>query len=546
MKTMETHRKSTNEPKHLLSVFRENLARMPEKPLYVRIGRDGEAVDSVSFGGMSRRIASYSRFLDGRVGEGEKVALLYSSAHDFIPAFLGCLYKGALPIAFQVPNSNFKFEKMRRVLREGDVKHILVSRSVMDKTWFRKSMSAHEWVSDFNWIIDECADNPLDYTPFSPVAGMDEPMYFQLSSGSTGDQRLVPVTASNVFHNVGSVGERIGSRREDVYLSWLPHYHDLGLVGALFFPLVYGNTAYLIDPLDFVSNPKVWVESVARHRISLSFMPNFALDLCTNRVDVGKLAPGSSLTPLRGVFVGAEPIRQSTLKAFYDKFSVLGFSAERFLVGYGMAESTLIISVKDAHSPLRTCRPFPEGREYVTCGPPIEGLEVRIVRGDGDDGPVGEVVVEGPIVSPMFQDGVLHTGDLGFMEGGELFITGRKRELLIVNGVKHMLHEMEELVEGLDFVQPQGALACIDESDRGEDFVMLIELRRQHLDAGDKEGFARAVNAIFNREMGISPRETFFLPPASIPRTSSGKKYRVGWQKLLSESAIGTKHVHHA
>ena len=526
--------------RHLLCLFEENLDRMPDKILYARIGRDGSVSDSISFKRMSGLIQSVSSFLSDRLGGGEKVALLYASAYDFIPAFLGAIRRGALPIAFQVPNSNFKFEKMRKILTAGGVRHILVSLGVMEKGWFRKLLDAQQGMADFEWIVDDSFSAGVEHDSFHSVAGVDDPMYFQLSSGSSGEQKLIPVSSANVHHNVHSVGKRIRREAEDVYLSWLPHYHDLGLVGALFFPLVFGNTVYLIDPLDFVSNPRVWVESIGRYRVGFTFMPNFALDLCIKRVDMRKLVEDATLAPLRGVFVGAEPIRESTLNGFSSKFASMGFSDDRFLVGYGMAESTLIVSVKEPGSPLRTCRPTPGGRAYVTCGQPIEGLEVHIKREEGGDDPIGEVVVTGPSVSPLFKDGILHTGDLGFMDGGELFVTGRKRELVIFKGVKYMLHELEELAESLPFVQPQGALACVDDTGLNEELVMLIELRRQYTAEPDLEGYANTVNNAFNRELGISIRETFFYPPSSLPKTSSGKKYRGGWRRLLEERIIET------
>jgi acyl-CoA synthetase (AMP-forming)/AMP-acid ligase II len=526
--------------RHLLSIFEENRSLFPDKPLYVRVAKDGSVSDSVTFGQMSRLIASYSRFIDGRIERGAKVVLLYPSSFEFIPAFLGCLHRGVLPIAFQVPNSRYKLEKMYRLLQKNGVRHILVSRAVMERGWFRNLMAGVEYVSEWDWIIDESEGSDGAYQPFTPHWDENATMYFQLSSGSTGDQKFIPISSANVFHNCMSVGRRTDRLPDDRYLSWLPYYHDLGLVGGLFFPLLFGNTCHLMDPLDFVSNPALWFESVSRFGIGFTFMPNFALDLCTKRVDPGNLPGDTSLSSLRGIFVGAEPIREGTLKDFAAGFESMGFSYDRFLVGYGMAESTLIISVKGIDTPVRSCQPIPGGPSYVTCGPPIDGFEVHIRKQDSDSGPIGEVVVSGPSVSALFEDGVLPTGDLGFMDGGELFVTGRKKELIIINGVKYMLHELEHLAEGLTFVHPQGALACIDETGLREELVLLLEVRRQLLPDADLPGYARIVNNTFNRELGIAVSQTFFYPPASLPKTSSGKKHRGEWRMLLPQRIIQT------
>jgi acyl-CoA synthetase (AMP-forming)/AMP-acid ligase II len=530
---------------HLLSLFEENRSRFPDKPLYVRIAKDGSVSDSVSFDRMSILVGSVSDFLGGRIEKGTKVALVYPSSYDFIPAFLGCLHRGILPIAFQVPNSRYKLERMYRLLEKNGVRHILVSKAVIEKSWFRNIQAAVEGITECEWIVDESDGSGAGYTPFVPGLDGDAPMYFQLSSGSTGDQKFIPISASNTFNNCISVGKRINRLPDDVYLSWLPYYHDLGLVGGLFFPLIFGNTCHLMDPLDFVSHPAVWFESVGRYGVSFTFMPNFALDLCTKRVDPEGLPEGVCLSSLRGIFVGAEPIREVTLKDFATGFASLGFKYDRFLVGYGMAESTLIISVKGLDAPVRSCRPLPGGPSYVTCGPPIEGFEVQIRKEGSDEGPIGEVVVSGPSVSAIFKDGVLPTGDLGFMDGGELFVTGRKKELIIVNGVKYMLHELEYLAEGLPFVHPQGALACIEDSGLGEELVLLLEVRRQLLPGADLAEYARVVNKTFNRELGIAVRQTFFYPPASLPKTSSGKKYRGEWRKLLSQRVIESNALDH-
>jgi acyl-CoA synthetase (AMP-forming)/AMP-acid ligase II len=531
--------------KHLLSIFEANLAVMPDHPLYVHIGKDGSVAETVTYRQMARSIRSVSALLEARSVRGEKVALLYASSFEFIPAFLGCLHLGAFPFAYQVPNSNFKFGKMRRILRQSGVRHILVSRNVMDKGWFQKLLASQEDMSAFDWILDDRPEVSEEGPAFVPAVEDHEPMYFQLSSGSTGDQKLIPVSAAGVYHNAHSVGQRIIRQPGDRILSWLPHYHDFGLVAGLFYPLVYGSTGYLMGSLDFVGNPALWIEAISRYGIQFSPTPNFALELCAKRVDVNKFPEGTTLSSLRGFFVGAEPIRESTLNQFSAKFSTIGFTPDRLLVGYGMAESTLIISVKGPGSPVRTCQPVAGGRSYVTCGPPIEGLDVWIQREEGNEGPIGEVVVSGASVSPMFKDGVLHTGDLGFMDGGELFITGRKGELVILNGVKYMLHELEQLAEELPFVNPQGALACMDDTGGKEGLVMLIELKRQFVANPDLDGYSQLLNHTFNRELGISLRDIQFYPPASLPKTSSGKKYRGGWRRLWEDRIIESKPLHH-
>jgi acyl-CoA synthetase (AMP-forming)/AMP-acid ligase II len=532
-------------PRHLLSIFEENLALLPDKPLYVRIAKDGSMSESISFEQMSRLLGSVSLFLEGRIDRGDKVALLYPSSYEFIPAFLGCLHHGVLPMAYQVPNSDFKFSRMRALFRRSGIRHILLSRLLMEKSWFRKLLDTQADASEFNWIVDEAQATPFLYPSFLDGGDREAPTYYQLSSGSTGEPKAIPISASNVFHNTRSIGLSIQQHKDVKHLCWLPHYHDLGLVAGLFLPVVFGNTGYLIEPYDFVSRPALWFEAISRYRVDFTHLPNFALDICVRRVDPAGLPPGTDLSSLQSVMVCAEPIREQSLIAFHDRFSSIGFRSDGFVTCYGMSECTLAATMMDPYSQVRSASPSEGAQRYVSCGKPIEGVSVVIQPDEGDPGPVGEVVLAGSSVSSMFADGHLRTGDLGFMDGGELFITGRRKELIILNGVKYLLHELEHLAESLPFVHERGALACIDRSSGREELVMMIELKRMHLASPDLALFTKRLNAAFNRELGMSVRKTHYFAPATLPKTSSGKKFRGEWNRLLEGSISQTEPCRH-
>jgi acyl-CoA synthetase (AMP-forming)/AMP-acid ligase II len=521
---------------HLLSIFEYNRALMPDKPLYVRVAKDGSVSDSVTFGQMSRLIASYSRFIDGRIERGAKVVLLYPSSFEFIPAFLGCLHRGVLPMAFQVPNSEFKFARMIALMRGNGIRHVMLSGTVMERSWFKRLLETDCESFGFEWIVDDSRRPQPVYEPLLSVEDVEAPIYHQLSSGSTGEQKAIPISASNVYHNTRSIGRSIRQHPDVRHLCWLPHYHDLGLVAGLFLPMVYGNVGYLMEPFDFIARPAMWFEAISKYRVNFTHLPNFALDICTRRVDPGGLPSGTDLASLQSVMVCAEPIRETSLNAFRDRFSSIGFRADGFVTCYGLAECTLAATMLDPFSPVRSASPEEGAQAYVSCGKPIEGVSVEIQTEDGGPGPIGEVVLSGSSVSAFFKDGRLRTGDLGFMDGGELFITGRKKELIILNGVKYLLHELEHIAEALPFVHERGSLACIDRSARREELVMLVELKRQHLSSLDLDLYTRRLNAAFNRELGISVRKTHFFAPATLPKTSSGKKFRGDWSRLLENS----------
>ena len=236
--------------------------------------------------------------------------------------------------------------------------------------------------------------------------------------------------------------------------------------------------------------------------------------------------------------VCAEPIRQSSLERFHDHFRPFGLGPTPFVTCFGMAECTLAATMQPQCTSYRIVHHPELDRSFVSCGVPIDGMQVSILAVEDQPEGIGEIVLQGPSVSPDHAEGGLHTGDLGFLHEGELYITGRIKEVFILNGIKHRLHEIEDIVETLPFVHDRGALASACHGDDRETLVLFVELRRDALHNDLRAEQINHITRALNKEFGITPGEIRFFPPACLPKTSSGKKSRMPFSFLSSETSV--------
>jgi acyl-CoA synthetase (AMP-forming)/AMP-acid ligase II len=521
---------------HLLHRIHVHALSSPDKTVFARIGRDGSINDQISFAGFEAWIQKMSCGLRRQVEHGAGIVLLYDTSFDFIKAFFSCIHAGLRPAAFQIPNSTYKFDRLLLQLEKAGIRHVLMTSRNHQKSWFRKLAEQHPHSDRLHWIMEDDCLSPATYQDdLKPDLNMDDTMYYQFTSGSTGTVKLIPVSAANVHHNVTAIGEVIHQHPDQIHLCWLPHYHDLGLVAGLFLPLCYGSTGYLLDPMDVAARPGLWLECISRYKATFTHTPNFGLDMCVDRITDPETLEKLDLSSLSGVMVCAEPIRKASLDRFRDRFCPFGFPVNGFVTCYGMAESTLAVTMQALDTEVHSIGDDIRGQTFISCGRPILGVTVRIANDSGDPAEVGEVVVSGSSLSGIFPASGLFSGDLGFLHDGELYITGRKKEIIIINGVNFLLHEIEYVIEQLPFVHERGALAYSVEGTNTEKLEVLIELKRSALTDPDLALLKNKVVRKLNMEFGISPREVYFFGPAVLLKTSSGKKMRHGWQQLLEK-----------
>jgi len=511
----------------------------PDKDIFVHLDRHALPFRKLSFKELYRLVCVISKHLSGVTQANDRVLLLYDNAFDFIPVFLACLQRGCIPAAIQIPNSQSKIKRIRHLLEHEKVSAIILPDTLQEKGWFRQLMSGAVDLNDKLLAIPSVWGSIafMEYPEPEPIIG-ERIIYGQLSSGTTGHSKWINITSDNVRANTDAIGMSIRQRPESRHLCWLPHYHDLGLVAGLFQSICQGNTTWLIDPLDFVGRPQVWPEAMSRYAIHFSHAPNFALDLCVRRIQAGQVAPDTDLSSVTSIMVCAEPIRQSSLERFHDHFRPFGLGPTPFVTCFGMAECTLAATMQPQCTSYRIVHHPKLDRSFVSCGIPIDGIEVKIQSVEGQPEGVGEVILAGPSVSPDHVANGLHTGDLGFIHEGELYISGRIKEIIILNGIKHRLHEIEDIVETLPFVHDRGTIAAASQEDDIENLVLFVELRRDALRIDLRAEQMSRITRALNKEFGITPGEIRFFPPASLPKTSSGKKSRMPFSFLKSETSV--------
>ena len=391
--------------------------------------------------------------------------------------------------------------------------------------------------------------------------GFGDIALLQYTSGSTGTPRGVMVSRGNLIHNSESIRRCFELGPESVSVSWLPHFHDMGLVDGIIQPVYGGFPGVLIPPAAFLQSPVRWLRAIAEYGATHSGGPNFGYDLCLRRV-TPEQREGLDLGRWASAYNGAEPVRSETLARFAEYFAPAGFRARQFYPCYGMAESTLIISggriedepvtffadaeALEAH---RVVAAGGRGRAIVGCGRPWLGTTVEIVDPESRraclPGTVGEIWAAGPSVArgywgqaqateEMFGvvvdggDGTkyLRTGDMGFVDGGELFVTGRIKDMIIVRGQNFYPQDIERSVEACYAGLRAGGGAAFAVGEDDERLVVVQEVERVHLRGFDAGQATKAVRMAVADEFGLQVHDVTFIRPATLPRTSSGKVQR--------------------
>jgi acyl-CoA synthetase (AMP-forming)/AMP-acid ligase II len=365
----------------------------------------------------------------------------------------------------------------------------------------------------------------------------------QLSSGTTGPPKPIPLTHRQLLSNVRAIRERIlerypAERHEHGGVSWLPLYHDMGLVGAVMTALVQPAPLTLMKPEEFVARPARWLQAISRYRATVSAAPNFAYELALDRIADEELA-GVDLSSWLVALDGAEPVSALTLSRFYERFRKFGLRLEALTPVYGLAEASLAVSFSDPAAPFATRRldgdalfergeaiESADGIDFVSSGRPVSGVEVAIAADGGErlpEGKVGRILIRGSSVTSegLDEEGFFDTGDLGFVSAGELYLCGRSRDLLLLRGRNYPPERVEEAVDGVAGLR-NGSVAAV--SCRGETGERLLLLAERVLDL-TPEDEARAIGEMRSRAIercGVDPA-VVLLEFGALPRTSSGK-----------------------
>jgi fatty-acyl-CoA synthase len=511
-------------------------------------------------------LAHARRFLTLGVRPGDRIALIAETGPEFAACFFGAVYAGAWPVPLPLPTSfggrDAYVDQLQVQLASSDPKLFLFPAELTD---FCSDAAAARGVDARAWeSLADIAEADAEL----PSAAPDDIAYLQYSSGSTRFPHGVAVTHRALLDNLHAHGFGLKIEQDDRVISWLPWYHDMGLVGCFLSPIALQMSVDYLKTEDFARRPLAWLDMITRNPgTSVSYSPTFGYDICSRRMSSQTRAEDRfDLSRWRIAGNGADMIRPDVMQAFVDSFAQAGFHASAFCPSYGLAEATLAVSLMPPGEGIRLelveehelsggepdddQRPR-RYRAVVNCGRPVTGMEIEIRGADGDilpDRGIGKVYVRGGSVMHSYfrdaestaaclsADGWLDTGDMGYMSGGYIFIVGRAKDMIIINGRNHWPQDIEWAVEQLPGFKSGDIAAFAITGPSGEETpAVLVHCRVSdpHERGRLRDDIRERVRAI----TGISP-VVELIPPRTLPRTSSGKLSRTKARHLYLSGEI--------
>jgi len=541
-----------------------NAAEQPDGEAFTFLADGEREAASLTRGELDRKARAIGGLLQ-RMDHRERALLLYPPGLDFIAAFFGCLYSGTIAVPAYPPSSVKTQPRLRSIVRDARPRVVLTT-GVLAQRVERLTSQIPE-LRDAAWQRTDELPVGMEEDWTAPLLGPDTLAFLQYTSGSTATPRGVMVSHGNLLHNQEMIRTAFGQSAESVIVGWLPLYHDMGLIGNVLQPLFVGGRCILMSPVAFLQRPVRWLAAISRYRATTSGGPNFAYDLCARKIAAADREV-LDLSTWSLAFNGAEPVRAETLERFAATFAPQGFDRRAFYPCYGLAEATLFVTGGESGRPplLRTVsatalerdRGVDEeagasGRTLVGCGHPWSGQDLLVVDPETAvpcaAGQVGEIWVAGPSVAQGYwdlpeetervfgaftRDGrgpCLRTGDLGFVHDGELFVTGRLKDLIILRGRNLYPQDLEATAERSHPALRPGCGAAFAVDRNGEErLVIFQEVEREaRAEAGV---ISSAIRQAIAEEHEIQAYEIVVLPPGAVPKTSSGKVQRHASRQL--------------
>jgi len=561
---------AASEARTLTEVLDWHVAQHPNRLHLTLLQDEATIIDEMSYS----RLAAQARRVAGGliahdIGPGDRVALMLPTSIDFFTAFFGILYAGAVPVPIYPPMRPSQIEDhLRRqagILNNAGARMLVTMPEGLGVAALLKAQ-----VSDLDSILGvagltaDSRDVPLPHAVDAASTAL-----IQYTSGSTGDPKGVVLSHANLLANVRAIGLALAASSADIFVSWLPLYHDLGLIGAWLGCLYFAAPLYVMSPLSFLVRPQSWLWAIDRFRATLSAAPNFGFELCLTKIDAANLA-GLDLSSLRAVANGAEPVSVHTLRRFSERFAPYGFRPEAMMPVYGLAENGVglafpplgrgpVIDRIDRNAlmgrgiakPAKPDDPHP--LELVACGRPLPANEIRIVDTAGREvaeRQEGRLKFRGSSATSgyfraeaktkaLISHGWLDSGDRAYMAGGEVYITGRIKDI-IIRAARHIYpQEIEDAVADIPGIR-KGGVAVFGVADRvfgTERLVVVAETRE--CDAAVRARLQARVHEVTSSICGTSPDEVVLAPPRTVPKTSSGKIRRSAARELYESGRIG-------
>lgn len=544
----------------------------PSKLAYEFVKDNGQ-VELLNYAQLNNNIKNIAQFLSESTQKGDRVVLMFQPGLEFIQAFFACLYVGLVAVPVYPPSGRKEdWMKLSTIAQDSGA-----SMFVLDK---HNREQANKWLSEESWFVNRHFDIDeglrTDWVDVQAVqSSLNELAFLQYTSGSTGDPKGVMVSHGNLLANQQLIKEKFAHDSTTTVAGWLPQYHDMGLIGNILQPIYLGTSAVLMSPAAFLQNPIRWLELISSRKISTSGGPNFAYQVCAERI-TEQQKQSLDLSSWKVAFNGAEPINPKTLTLFSEAFAECGFSPRAFYPCYGLAESTLLTTGGDVsalpievtvcanalknNQAVEVSGDSPDAVTIVGCGS-ISDSEASVVDYQTQqlctEGGVGEIWLRGYSTTLGYwnrselneqaynaklagsSDAYMRTGDLGFVLRGQLFITGRLKDLIIIRGKNYYPQDIEFAVQQEVPELNISSGACFSVNIDGiEQLVLVNEIKRTALRKLDKEGCVQRIKLAVRRACGLSLYDVVLTRPNRVLKTSSGKIRRNECKKRYLDNRI--------
>lgn len=539
----------------------------PDRPhIYLQLDRLAEEI--ITYGALYHSATAVAQNLLARgLTSQQTVAIMLPTSRDFFIAFFGVLIAGGIPVPIYPPFRASQIQEYikheAKILSNANA-HTLITFAAVK----RLSQALTSYAPSLQHIVTLPELQQTQAPMPLPNIINNQLALIQYTSGSTGDPKGVELTHDNLLHNIRAIGKSIEVQPSDIVVSWLPLYHDMGLIGTWLGSLYFGIPVIIMSPISFLTHPEKWLWAIHYHRATISAAPNFAYELCLSKID-DKNLQGLDLSSWRYAFNGAEAIYPKTLKNFIKKFSKYGLRESTIAPVYGLAENSVALTLpspdqgphidrveRAAVDELGIAKPAraqeKHVHEFVSCGKPIAEHRIRIVDDLDQEIPdrhIGHLQFQGPsamqgyhrnptATQNAYHDGWWATGDYAYCADGELFITGREKDVIIKAGRNLYPQEIEEIVERIAGVRKGRVIAFGSQDQRsGTEKLIIVAESHEHNKPAQQRMRAEIIAQVANR-MSLPPDEVIIAPPDTITKTSSGKLQRSACKKAYESGKL--------
>ena len=571
----------SNLRQNIIQALRQHAAEKPGEPAFTFVKNKSLEDQTLSYSELLLRASSIAQGLQSQgCGKNERALLVYPSGLDYVEAFLGCLMAGVVAVPVYPPANKKHLPRILSILRDSEPRVILSTTAESSRI---KGLieDSTDWQGSTDIVCTDGIETDAGSTFQFNEGNLAEIALLQYTSGSTGTPKGVVITHANLVANQKSISEAFIGDTPGSTVGWLPLYHDMG-IGCVIQSLFWGYPYVFMSPFTFLQHPVSWLKAIHKYRAVRSGGPNFAYDLCASKLSDEKLE-GVDLSSWKVAFCGSEPIRALTLSKFATRFQRHGFAARNFLPCYGLAEATLFVSgsqgvatgpkvieldsaAMNVGSAMTACVSDANTKvtRVVGSGAVAQDIDLRIVDPAScklcEPNIIGEIWINGPAVAAGYWElekisrevfrariegdaskkTYLRTGDLGFCKDGELFVTGRRKELIIIGGKNYFPHDFETIAESASHAvrRSHSAAISIENGSMTEGLALVCEVERIARSKTDFDIEAKSIATAINTEFGVAPKIICFMRPGSMLKTSSGKIQRSEIRQRLLDGSL--------